>query len=216
MYRNLKLLQWKVEHGILSQNTREAKGLCSAKIEDDKCTRKMLQKSLGLFRQELYIWRPQVIAWRETYRCVMRDRHGMQKWLLAEQAMSKCTVCTSQMHKSNVKGQTNPWRMLRNELDLWNELVSSNFRAPSPQLFGSAPKTLPSQEVANRACQLCTTDFKSGSLRKDYVNDNEKGRKNRFKGVVSWIVSKNLESKGGLFTDGKRKLMTKVSSKLLF
>ena len=36
------------------------------------------------------------------------------------------------------------------------------------------------------------------------------------KGAVSRIVSKNLESKGDLFTDNKRKLMVKFSSKQLF
>ena len=36
------------------------------------------------------------------------------------------------------------------------------------------------------------------------------------KGAVLWIVKENLESKGDMFTDGKRKLIVKVSSKRLF
>ena len=36
------------------------------------------------------------------------------------------------------------------------------------------------------------------------------------KGAVSWIVSKNLESKEDLFTHGKRKSMATFSSKRLF
>ena len=50
MYRDCELLQWTFKHGILPQNTRQAKGLRASQAEDDKYSRKMLQKTVGLFR----------------------------------------------------------------------------------------------------------------------------------------------------------------------
>ena len=71
-----------------------------------------------LTRQELHVQQDQSRSWRTAHRRIMRRHHGMQKWLLEFQAVSRSSRHSTWMPQSHAVGETNPGRLLSHEMDM--------------------------------------------------------------------------------------------------